>query len=136
MRISGSKSQRKSKMVLRTVAILCVTAVGTWATPSLSAPNPDQIDSIVLRQMELNRIPGVAVAVVERGRIVKLAAYGTANLEWDAPVGIDTRFQLASATKMFTGVLLMRLVEQDKLSLDDPVTRWLRTLPQAGRRYA
>jgi CubicO group peptidase (beta-lactamase class C family) len=129
MRISGSKSRRKSKIILRTVTILFVAAAGTWATPSLSAPNPDPIDMIVRRQMELNDIPGVAVAVVERGRIVKLAVYGTANLEWDAPVGIDTRFQLASATKMFTGLLLMRLVEQGKLGLDDPVTRWLPDAP-------
>lgn len=131
MRISGGQSRRKSKMILRTVAILFATVAGTWATPSLSAPDPDpdKIDLIVRRQMDLNHIPGVAVAVVERGRIVKIAAYGTANLERNAPVGIDTRFQLASATKMFTGMLLMRLVEQGKLSLDDPVTRWLPDAP-------
>lgn len=79
--------------------------------------------------MELSQIPGVAVAVVERGQVVKIAAYGTANIEWDTPVGTDTRFQLASATKMFTGLLLMRLVEQKKLGLDDPVTRWLPNAP-------
>lgn len=129
MRISGDKSGRMSKRVPRTIAILFAAAVGTWATPALSAPHPDPIDLIVGRQMELNHIPGVAVAVVERGRIVKIAAYGAANLEWNAPVGLDTRFQLASATKMFTGILLMRLVEQGKLSLDDPVTRWLPNAP-------
>ena len=96
MRISGSTSRRKSKRMSRTVAILFAAAVGTWATPALSAPRPDPIDLIVGRQMELNYIPGVAVAVVEHGRIVKIAAYGTANLEWNAPVGLDTPFQLAS----------------------------------------
>ncbi len=129
MRISDSMSRRKSKRVSRTLAILFVAAVGTWAAPALCAPRPDPIDLIVGRQMELNHIPGVAVALVEQGRIVKIAAYGTANLEWDAPVGLDTRFQLASATKMFTGMLLMRLVEQGKLGLDDPVTRWLPDAP-------
>ncbi|MBE1526839.1 CubicO group peptidase (beta-lactamase class C family) [Sphingopyxis sp. OAS728] len=79
--------------------------------------------------MQLNQIPGVAVAVIEQGRVVKLAAYGSANLEWNTPVGTDTRFQLASATKMMTGLLLMRLVEQKKLGLDDPLTRWIPEAP-------
>ena len=103
--------------------------VGLGATPSLAASGPDQIDLIVRRQMELNQIPGVAIAVVERGHLVKVAAYGTANLEWNTPVGLDTRFQLASATKMLTGILLMRLVEQKKLGLDDQLTRWLPDAP-------
>ncbi|WP_448140324.1 serine hydrolase domain-containing protein [Sphingopyxis fribergensis] len=107
--------------------------LSAWTPPVLSAPNPsgvpDEIDRIVARQMQLNQIPGVAVAVVEQGRVVKLAAYGTANLEWNTPVGTDTRFQLASATKMVTGLLLMRLVEQDKLGLNDPLTRWIPEAP-------
>lgn len=129
MRISNGKSRLQSRLTPRTVAILFVAVVGTWTAPSLAAPAPDQIDTVVRRQMDLNHIPGVAVAVVERGRVVKLAVYGTANREWDAPVGLDTRFQLASATKMFTGLLLMRLVEQGKLGLDDPLTRWLPNAP-------
>ena len=129
MRVLGSTSGRQLEMTRRTIAILFAGAVGAWAAPSLAAPDPDKIDAIVHRQMDLNHIPGVAVAVIERGRVIKLAVYGTANREWDAPVGLDTRFQLASATKMFTGMLLMRLVEQGKLGLDDPLTRWLPNAP-------
>jgi len=109
-------------LVLALVALLLVT-------PARAGSDP--VDTIVRRQMQRNTIPGAAVAIVERGRIVKIATYGTANLEWGAPVGRDTRFQLASTTKMFTGVLLMRLVEQGKLKLDDPLTRWFPDAPQS-----
>lgn len=94
-----------------------------------SIAGEDRVDAILHRQMALNTIPGAAVAIVDHGRIVKIATYGMANLEWDAPVGPDTRFQLASVTKMFTGVLLMRLVEQGKVGLDDPLTRWFPEAP-------
>lgn len=109
--------------------LIVAAIIGFCFTPPAAASGADEIDQIVRRQMEISQIPGVAVAVVKRGHVVKIAAYGTANIEWDTPVGTDTRFQLASATKMFTGLLLMRLVEKKKLGLDDPVTRWLPNAP-------
>lgn len=93
------------------------------------AARADPIDDIVRAAMMRSHIPGAAVAVVERGRVVKLAAYGTANLEWQAPVDLDTKFQLASATKIFTGIALMRLVERGALSLDDPLTKFFPDAP-------
>lgn len=127
MRNSGSDGRRA--VIRHLLALFLAAVLGLSATPALSAPASDPIDLIVRRQMELNQIPGVAIAVLERGRVVKIAAYGTANLEWNTPVGLDTRFQLASTTKMVTGILLMRLVEQRKLRLDDPLTRWLPNAP-------
>lgn len=121
--------KRPIAAVFRLFSFVLAVILGVSSAPALAAPAPDRIDLIVRRQMELNQIPGVAVAVVDRGHIVKIAAYGTANLEWDAPVGLDTRFQLASVTKMVTGILLMRLVEQKKLGLDDPLTRWFPNAP-------
>lgn len=99
--------------------------------PSPAAAAPDRIDAIVASQMRISDIPGAAVAIVERGRVTKIKGYGLASLEWSAPVDADTRFQLASATKIFTGVLLMRLVEQGAVSLDDPLTRWFPDAPQS-----
>lgn len=120
---------RSNDIAMRLLVVAFVTILGLIAPQVRAETNPDKIDLIVRRQMELNQIPGAAVAVVEHGRIAKIAAYGTANLEWEAPVGVDTRFQLASATKMVTGILLMQLVEQKKLGLDDPLTRWLPDAP-------
>src|SRR5829696_1992686 len=99
-----------------------------------AALRADPIDDILREQMAVSHIPGAAIAVVERGKAVKLRGYGEATLEWPSPVDEDTRFQLASATKLFTGVLLMRLVERKALSLDDPIARFFDGAPSDWRR--
>jgi CubicO group peptidase (beta-lactamase class C family) len=109
-----------------------------WASllPLLIAPgvaNADAVDDYVRAQMALNHIPGLAVAVVKEGRVVKMQAYGMANLEWQQPVDVDTAFQLASSTKPLTGILLMRLVEQGQLSLDESITHYLPDAPATWR---
>ena len=95
------------------VALGLMTVTGVRADP---------VDDAVARFMDASHIPGVAVAVVDSGRIVRLQGYGQANLEWPSAVTPDTPFQTASASKIFAGVVLMRLVEQGVLSLDDPIT--------------
>jgi len=94
----------------------------------------DPVDDIVTEQMQVSHLPGVAVAIVDRGQVTKMAAYGTANLEWNGPVDPHTRFQLASATKLFTGLLLMRAVKQGKLSLDAPVANFFPGAPDSWKR--
>ena len=98
-----------------------------------AAARADPIDDTVRDAMARSHIPGAAVAVIERGHIIKLAAYGMANLEWQAPVDTDTKFQLASATKIFTGIALVRLVERGALSLDDPLTKFFPDAPAAWK---
>ncbi|MCH7860135.1 serine hydrolase domain-containing protein [Sphingomonas sp. NPDC092331] len=93
----------------------------------------DGIDDYVRRQMEVGHIPGVAVAVVRKGKVETVRSYGLANLEWEAPVTPETRFQTASATKIFTGIALMRLVEAGKLRLDDTLDRFFPDAPAAWR---
>ena len=102
------------------------------ATPAVADP----VDDIIREQMQVSHLPGVAIAIVDNGRVTKLAGYGEANLEWPAMVDADTRFQLASATKLFTAILLMRSVEQGKLSLDDPISRFFPDAPESWSRIA
>jgi CubicO group peptidase (beta-lactamase class C family) len=91
----------------------------------------DKVDDFVKAKMERNHIPGVAVAVIRNGKVEKLANYGSANLEWDAPVTPDTAFQIASSTKPFTGTALMMLVEEGKISLDDPISKYVPDTPES-----
>ncbi|QNM83855.1 beta-lactamase family protein [Sphingomonas sabuli] len=97
------------------------------AAPAAALADP--VDDVILEQMEVSHLPGVAVAIVDSGKVTKLAGYGVANLEWGAKVDPDTRFQLASATKLFTGILLMKQVEAGRLSLDDPIARFFDGAP-------
>ncbi|RZJ00911.1 MAG: class A beta-lactamase-related serine hydrolase [Brevundimonas sp.] len=91
-----------------------------WFIAGSAAADP--IDDIVRGYMTAGHIPGVAVAVVDHGETRVLRTYGEANLEWEGAVTPDTPFQIASASKIFTGVLLMRLAEKGSINLDAPLT--------------
>jgi CubicO group peptidase (beta-lactamase class C family) len=67
--------------------------------------------------------------VVKDGKVVKETVYGHADLQLGSKVTPQTLFQIASVTKLFTGVALGRLQEQHKISFDDPVGRYLSDLP-------
>ena len=107
--------------VSRSLAVVCLLG------STLCAADP--VDDLARKQMSRGHIPAMAVVVVRNGTVEKVAAYGTAALDWDAPASPRTAFQLASGTKAFTGILLMKLVEQGKLRLDDAVTRHLPDAP-------
>lgn len=107
--------------------LLTGLVLATLAGPAMADP----VDDLVRLYMDAGHIPGAAVAVIEDGRITKLEGYGQANLEWDSPVTPDTPFQTASASKIFAGVVLMRLVEKGLVSLDDPLTQFFDGAPDA-----
>jgi len=90
---------------------------------------PATTDEYIQDEMKQRRIPGLALVVIKNGEIIKTNGYGVANLEDDAPVTPDTVFELASVTKQFTATAIMRLIEQGKLKLDDPIIKLLPSAP-------
>lgn len=84
-------------------------------------------------QMDKLRIPGLSAVVVREGRTIFSRDLGTASIEFDHPVRADTVFAINSVTKAFTGVAAMRLVDQGRLDLSDPVGRHVTDLPNAWR---
>lgn len=91
----------------------------------------DEIDDYVNAEMQKRRIPGLSLAIVRDGKVVKQKAYGLANVELNIPATTETVYQIASTTKTFTATAVMKLVEEGKLSLEDSVTKWLPELPAA-----
>ncbi len=73
--------------------------------------------------------PGASVVVVRDGRVVLEKAYGLADVEAGVRARTRTDYRLASLTKEFTATAVMLLADEGKLSLDDPVARWLPDLP-------
>lgn len=116
--------------MFRFPTIIAGLALLVLASPAAADP----VDDLVARYMAASHIPGAAVAVIEDGRVAKLAGYGLANVEWNGAVTPDTPFQTASASKIFAGVVLMRLVEQGRLSLDDPISRFVENAPESWSR--
>lgn len=108
---------------------IALAACLLFPADALAAP----ADDLVQRQMARSHIPGAALAVVRDGQIVKLQGFGTASLEWGAAADADTAFQIASATKLFTGIVLMRLVERGQLRLDDPIAEYFPNAPESWR---
>ena len=81
-----------------------------------------EIDREVRAEMARQKIPGVAVGVVDHG-VVTTRGYGFANVEHNVPVTADTIFQSGSVGKMFTATAVMLLVEDGKIALADPLTK-------------
>lgn len=90
----------------------------------------DSIDVFVNAQMQKRRIPGLQLAIVKNGKIIKTGNYGLANVQDSIPVSNNTVFTINSITKAFTGVAIMQLAEAGKLSLSSPVSTYLASLPE------
>ena len=88
-----------------------------------------RVETAIRDEMAVQHIPGVAVAVIEKGKVVLSKGYGFANVEHDVPVRPDTVFQSGSVGKQFTATGIMCLVEDGRLSLDDPVSKYLPEAP-------
>ncbi|MFN8571244.1 MAG: serine hydrolase domain-containing protein [Gemmatimonadaceae bacterium] len=73
-----------------------------------------------------------SVLLAKDGKVLYSAAFGSANKDYAAPNTIDTKFNLGSMNKMFTSVIIAQLVEQGKLSYDDPLSKFLPDFPSAA----
>ncbi|HEX9173405.1 MAG TPA: serine hydrolase domain-containing protein [Telluria sp.] len=91
----------------------------------------DPIDDIVLAEMKRTNTPGLGLAVVRDGKIVREQGYGLANVEHGVPVKAETVFQSGSIGKQFTAALVMLLVDDGKLKLDESISKYLQETPKA-----
>jgi CubicO group peptidase (beta-lactamase class C family) len=74
--------------------------------------------------VETGDVPGVVILVWQNGRILDLHASGVADVASDRPMTPDAIFPIASMSKPVTVAVALRLMEQGKLALEDPITRW------------
>jgi CubicO group peptidase (beta-lactamase class C family) len=86
----------------------------------------DSLDTYIVREMQRWNIPAVAVSVVYKGETVFMKGYGTTEAGGKEKVNEHTLFQIASNTKAFTATALALLDYRKKLSLDDPVKKYLK----------
>ncbi|SHH71871.1 serine hydrolase [Massilia sp. CF038] len=112
-------------------AVLWFCCLSAWAR-TINESNQLARQEIQRTMKEL-RIPGLQIAVVKDGKIVLSESYGMANVENRVPATRSTLFPINSATKAFTGVAMMQLLEAGRVELDAPVSRYLDGLPEAWR---
>ncbi|MES3023676.1 MAG: serine hydrolase domain-containing protein [Pseudomonadota bacterium] len=112
----------------RLVLMLCFPLT-VMAAPGGTAKLAQSLDTIIAARFK-PELPGVAALIVKDGRPILRKAYGLANVELNVPLRPEHVFRIGSTTKLFTATAVMLLVEEGKLSLDAPITRYISGAPR------
>ena len=122
--------RRRRFRALAALAFVVVAASAAWFTlrePDYSrvpVPSLDRLEQELESLRGRLRIPGMSAAVAENDRIIWARGFGMANRERSVAAGPDTIYHLASLTKPFGSTIVLQLVEEGRVSLDDPVSRF------------
>ncbi len=100
---------------------------------SVAAQTVDKIDEYVKNEMQRRNIPGLSLAVVKEGKIIKAKGYGMANVELNVPVTTETIFKIGSVSKPIIAMGIMLLVEEGKIGLDDKISNYLENTPDTWK---
>jgi len=108
------------KSSLCSLALLCFAA----RSPA------DKVDDAIKAAMARQKIPGVALLMTRRDKVIKTAAYGLSDLELGVPMKTNMLFESGSIGKCLTSTVIMQLWEQGKISLDDPLSKYVEHTPE------
>ena len=89
------------------------------------SPGAAALDTSLRAAVERKDVPGVVALVTNRERVLYQGAFGVADVATGRPLAPDALFRIASMTKPVTSVALMQLIEQGRLTLDDPAEKYL-----------
>src|ERR1700710_1037841 len=123
----------------RTVALFAAAAAGVVATSPparssefgpppgavLSVEKLSRIDEFINGEIAAGKIPGAVVLVQRHGKPVYFKTFGKRDVEKGTPMTADAIFPIHSVTKTITSVAAMMLVDQGRIALDDPVSKYI-----------
>lgn len=121
-------------------ALLLAVHLGTgsvpaFATPAIQASQTPAveaaIDSVAQDALARGVTPGLVIGVAQRGQPMVIRAYGFSDLENKVPMRTDSVLRIGSITKQFTAAIVMLLAEEGRLSIDDPLSKFLPDYPRA-----
>jgi D-alanyl-D-alanine carboxypeptidase len=118
------KIMQRKRLSLLAVVLLFAAPVAVRA---------DKVDDYIKAEMRTQHIPGLSLAVIKDGKIIKAEGYGFANLELSVPARPETVFKIGSLSKQFIAAGIMLLVEEGKVSLDDRVSKFLEGTPETWK---
>ena len=93
----------------------------------------EKVDEYIKAEMLRQNIPGLSLAVVKEGKVIKAKGYGLANVETNVPVTTETVFKIGSVSKPIIAEGIMLLVEEGKISLDDKISKYLEDAPESWK---
>ncbi len=123
--------ERNLRPAIPAFLLLAVAALHApaQAVDTISPDLRSRIDRIAAQVLEETGVPSASVAVVQHGKLVYTHAYGSARLAADSvpavPATPDMRYSIGSISKQFTAAAILMLQEQGKLSIDDPVGKYI-----------
>jgi len=101
--------------------------------PSFAFAQVDSTDIIVRQMMDKQNIVGLSMAVIKNGQTVVNKGYGIANVELNVPVNSETVIRLGSVSKQFFATAILKLMQDGKLSIEDPVHKFFPDAPETWR---
>jgi len=123
------QTMRRCATVIKSLALAILfvfSATVTWSRQ----PEADQVDDYVKQRMHELQIPGLSMAVVKEGRIVKASGYGMANVETSSPATPETVYKAASLSKPFIAAAILLLMQEGRIGLDDKVSKYVDDSPE------
>ncbi len=126
------RKHRRTALVKVFVLVALFTTAGSSRAAAVTFPaspvaetsfDPVAVDRFITAQMARHRIPGIALAITQGDRVVHVRGYGTTHD--GKPVTGQTPFRIASLSKAFTAMAVLRLVEGGRISLDTPIKQYL-----------
>src|SRR5690606_12515783 len=117
-------------MIARIFLLLLLSCLPAVCAASGDPSVEERIDALMSDYA--GDVPGAALLVVRNGEPVVRKGYGLADLDARTPITPATNFRLASVSKQFTAAAVLLLAGRGALSLDDPVRKWLPSLPPAA----
>lgn len=105
----------------------------SFTTHSQNQKQTDSIDLFLRTKMEKLHIPGLQLAIVQNGKVIKQNNYGLADIENSVSVTDKSMFAINSCTKAFVGVAVLQLEEEGKLNSNDAISKYLDDLPEAWK---
>lgn len=109
--------------ILGIFLFFAINAIAQQKTPSFIS---DSLDTYVRQGLKDWNIPGLAIAVVKDGKTVVMKGYGVRNVEKKEAVDENTLFMIASNSKLFTGTALAQLDYNNKISIDDKISKYIK----------
>ncbi len=127
--MTGKVSRIAAPLIIPCVFLFACLASGQKVTDSRVA---SQLEAYLKPFVETGNFTG-AVLVARKGRVLFRHAYGMTNYELQVPNSPATRFHIASVSKPFTAIAILQLEEQGRLSVSDPVARFIPDFPNGDR---
>src|SRR4051812_26190095 len=116
-------------MSIKIAGIVFTLSVGVAALAGTASAQDQKgsstLDNSLRAAVEAKDVPGVVALVTTRERVLYKNAFGVADVATGRPLATDALFRIASMTKPVTSVALMQLIEQGRISLDDPAEKYL-----------